>query len=194
LEKLRKQYAPLAEAAGGKLTVTAILLKITASALKLFPQFNASVDMEKNSVIYKNYFNIGIAVDTPKGLLVPVVKNVDKKNIIQLSKELTEISAKAREGKLSIDEMQGGNFSISNLGGIGGTYFSPIVNSPEVAILGISRGAFEQVYKNGKFETRLMLPISLSYDHRVIDGAAGAKFIKWISGALENPFLLSLQG
>lgn len=194
LEKLRKQYADKVKASGGKLTVTSILLKIVASALKVFPQFNATVDMQNNAVIYKKYYNIGVAVDTERGLLVPVIKNVDKKNIILLSKELTEISEKARAGKLSIDEMQGGNFSISNLGGIGGTYFTPIVNAPEVAILGISRGAYEQVYIDGKFETRLMLPISLSYDHRIIDGAAGARFIRWIAKALENPFLLSLEG
>ncbi len=194
LEKLRKQFGEKVKAAGGKLTVTSILLKITASALKVFPQFNASVDLQNSSIIYKHYYNIGVAVDTERGLLVPVIKDVDKKNILELSKELTEISEKARKGKLSLDEMQGGNFSISNLGGIGGTAFTPIVNSPEVAILGISRGAYEQVYINGKFETRLMLPLSLSYDHRIIDGADGARFLRWIAQALENPFLLSLEG
>jgi pyruvate dehydrogenase E2 component (dihydrolipoamide acetyltransferase) len=194
LEKLRKQFAKQVEASGGKLTVTAILLKIIGSALKVFPQFNSSIDMEKKEIIYKNYFNVGIAVDTDRGLLVPVVKDVDKKNIIQLAAELSEISKKARDKKLTIEDMQGGNFSISNLGGIGGTSFTPIVNSPEVAILGVSRGSYEQVYRDGEFVTRMMLPLSLSYDHRIIDGADAARFIRWVSTALENPFLLSLEG
>ena len=194
LEKLRKQFAPKVDAAGGKLTITAILLKIIASALVKFPQFNASIDMSKKGIIYKKYYNVGIAVDTEKGLLVPVIKNVDKKNIIQLSVELSEISKKAREKKISLEDMQGGNFSISNLGGIGGTYFTPIVNSPEVAILGVSRGSYEQVYKDENFVPRLILPLSLSYDHRIIDGADAARFIRWVAEALENPFLLSLEG
>ena len=194
LEKMRKKFAPQAEAAGGKLTVTVILLKIIASALKKFPQFNASVDMPNKEIIYKNYFNIGIAADTDRGLLVPVIKDVDKKNIIELSVELNELSAKARDKKLTLDEMQGGNFSISNLGGIGGTYFTPIINSPEVAILGVSRGSKEAVLINNEFVPRMMLPLSLSYDHRVIDGADAARFIRWVSQALENPFLLSLEG
>ncbi|MBN1300608.1 MAG: dihydrolipoyllysine-residue acetyltransferase [Melioribacteraceae bacterium] len=194
LEKLRKQYSKQVEAAGGKLTVTAILLKILASALKVFPQFNSSIDMDKKEIIYKKYYNIGIAVDTDRGLLVPVVRDVDKKNIIQLSVELSEISVKARDKKLTIEDMQGGNFSISNLGGIGGTYFTPIVNSPEVAILGVSRGSYEQVYKDGQFIPRMILPLSLSYDHRIIDGADAARFIRWVCKALENPFLLSLEG
>lgn len=194
LEKTRKQYAKKAEAAGGKLTVTAILLKITASALKVFPQFNSSIDMEKKEIIFKRYINIGVAVDTDRGLLVPVIQNVDKKNIIELASELADLSKKARDKKLSLDEMQGGNFSISNLGGIGGTAFTPIVNSPEVAILGVSRGSYEQVYKNGEFEPRLMLPLSLSYDHRIIDGADGARFVRWVAEALENPLLISLEG
>jgi len=194
LEKLRKQFAPKVDAAGGKLTVTAILLKVIAAAMIKFPQFNASIDMGNKSIIFKKYLNIGIAVDTEKGLLVPVIKDVDKKNIIQLSVALTEISKKARDKKITVEDLQGGNFSISNLGGIGGTYFTPIVNSPEVAILGVSRGSFEPVYKDGEFVPRLMLPLSLSYDHRVIDGADAARFIRWVSEALENPFLLSLEG
>lgn len=194
LEKVRKQYAKLAEASGGKLTVTAILLKVVASALKLFPNFNTSVDMQNNSVIYKDYYNVGIAVDTERGLIVPVVKNVDQKNIIELSAELSEISLKARNKKTTIDEMQGGNFTISNLGGIGGTAFTPIVNTPEVAILGVSRSSYEQVYIDGEFQPRLMMPLSLSYDHRIIDGADGARFLRWICQALEQPFLMNLQG
>jgi pyruvate dehydrogenase E2 component (dihydrolipoamide acetyltransferase) len=194
LEEIRKQFSKKVEAEGGKLTITAILIKVIASALKVFPQFNSSVDMEKNEIVYKKYFNIGLAVDTDRGLLVPVIRDVDRKNIIQLSKELNEVSAKARDKKLSLDEMQGGSFTISNLGGIGGTYFTPVVNSPEVAILGVSRGSYEPVFIEGHFVPRLMLPLSLSYDHRVIDGADGARFIRWVIEALENPFLLSLEG
>ena len=193
-EKLRKQFGKKVEEAGGKLTVTAILLKIIASALKAFPQFNASVDMNNKEIIYKKYINVGIAVDTDRGLIVPVVRDVDKKNIIELSLELSEIAEKARNKKVTLEEMQGGNFSISNLGGIGGTYFTPVVNSPEVAILGVSRGAYEPVYKDGEFVPRLMLPLSLSYDHRVIDGADAIKFLRWVATALEQPFLLSLEG
>lgn len=194
LEEIRKQFSKKVEMEGGKLTVTAILIKVIASALKVFPQFNSSIDMEKNEIVYKKYFNIGLAVDTDRGLLVPVIRDVDKKNIIQLSRELNEISQKARDKKLSLEDMQGGSFTISNLGGIGGTYFTPVVNSPEVAILGVSKSAFEPVYKDGSFVPRLMLPLSLSYDHRVIDGADGARFIRWVIEALENPFLLSLEG
>ena len=194
LEVIRKKYAKKAEAAGGKLTVTSILLKIAASALKVFPQFNASIDMDKKEIIFKKYFSIGVAVDTDRGLLVPVVRDVDKKNIFELSAELRQISEKARDRKLSLEDMQGGNFSISNLGGIGGTYFTPIVNSPEVAILGVSRGSYQPVLKDDKFEPRLILPISLSYDHRIIDGADAARFLRWIAEALENPILLSLEG
>ncbi len=194
LENLRKQFGKNVEAAGGKLTVTGVLLKVIASALKVFPQFNSSVDMEKNEVIYKKYFNIGVAVDTDRGLLVPVIRDVDKKNITQISIELAEISKKARDKKLSLEEMQGGCFTISNLGGIGGTYFTPIVNSPEVAILGVSKSTYEPVYIDQEFKPRLMMPLSLSYDHRIIDGADAIRFLRWVVNALENPFLLSLEG
>jgi pyruvate dehydrogenase E2 component (dihydrolipoamide acetyltransferase) len=194
LEKIRKQFSKQVESLGGKLTITAILLKVVSSAMKVFPQFNSSVDMEKNEIIYKKYFNVGVAVDTEKGLLVPVIKDVDKKNITQLSVELAEISQKARDKKLSLEDMQGGCFTISNLGGIGGTYFTPIVNSPEVAILGVSKSSIEPIYIDGEFRPRLMMPLSLSYDHRIIDGADGIRFLRWIVNALENPFLLSLEG
>ncbi|MBN1466653.1 dihydrolipoyllysine-residue acetyltransferase, partial [candidate division KSB1 bacterium] len=187
LEKLRKKYGDRAQAAGGKLTMTAILLRVVASALKVFPQFNASVDMGSREIVYKKYIHIGIAVDTDRGLLVPVVRNVDQKNIIALSVELSDIAAKARDRKLTLEDMQGGNFTITNLGGLGGTAFAPIINAPEVAILGVSRGAFEPVYADGQFVPRLMLPLSLSYDHRVIDGADGVRFLRWIVEALEQP-------
>ncbi|GAB4377656.1 MAG: dihydrolipoyllysine-residue acetyltransferase [Calditrichia bacterium] len=194
LEKFRKQFSGKAEEAGGKLTATVMLLKIVASALKVFPQFNASIDMEKNEIIYKKYYHIGVAVDTDRGLLVPVIRNVDQKNIIQLSVELSEMARKARERKLTLEEMQGGNFSISNLGGIGGTGFTPIVHSPEVAILGVSRAVMEPVFIEGTFEPRLMLPLSLSYDHRLIDGADAARFLRWVAEAIEQPFLILLEG
>lgn len=194
LEKLRKHYAKKVEAAGGKLTVTAILLKVVAAALKVFPKFNSSLDMEQLELIYKQYYHIGMAVDTPHGLLVPVIRDVDQKNLIELSVELGEVAEKARNRKISLEEMQGGCFTISNLGGIGGTSFTPIVNTPEVAILGVARGRTEPVWVDDKFEPRLMLPLSLSYDHRVIDGAEGARFIRWVAEALEQPFVLMLEG
>jgi pyruvate dehydrogenase E2 component (dihydrolipoamide acetyltransferase) len=196
LEDLRKRYAKQVEAAGGALTITAIATRVVATALKVFPQFNVSVDLAAEEIVAKKYVHIGIAVDTDRGLLVPVIRDADKKNIVQLSVELTTLSEKARSRKLSLAEMQGGCFSISNLGGIGGTFFTPIVNLPEVAILGISRARTEAVFnqETGAVAPRLMLPLSLSYDHRVIDGADGIRFLRWVVEALEQPFLLSLQG
>ena len=194
LEGLRKRFSPKAEKAGGKMTITAIALKVVASALKAFPQFNASIDMASEEIIYKRYINVGVAVDTDRGLLVPVIRDVDKKNIIELAVELSSISAKARDKKLSAEDMEGGSFTITNLGGVGGTGFTPIVNHPEVAILGISRAQMEPVWVSDKFEPRSMLPLSLSYDHRIIDGADAARFLRWIVDALEQPFLLSVQG
>jgi pyruvate dehydrogenase E2 component (dihydrolipoamide acetyltransferase) len=194
LEQLRARFAPRAEEAGGKMTVTAIALKVCASALKVFPQFNASIDMGKEEIIYKQYINIGVAVDTDRGLLVPVIRDVDKKNIVELAAEMTQLSKKARDRKLTPEEMEGGTFTITNLGGIGGTGFSPIVNHPEVAILGLSRSRMEPEWVNNKFEPRLILPLSLSYDHRLIDGADAARFLRWIAEAFEQPFLLSVQG
>jgi len=194
MEQLRKQFAPKAESAGGKLTMTAILLKIIAAALKVFPQFNASVDMASREIVYKKYVNIGVAVDTDRGLLVPVIRDVDKKNIVQLAVELNEIAKKARDKKLTLDDMQGGNFTISNLGGIGGTAFTPIINAPEVAILGVSRARMEPVYVNDEFVPRLILPLSLSYDHRLIDGADAARFTRWVVESIEQPFKIVLEG
>lgn len=194
LEHLRARFAPRAIEAGGKMTVTAIALKVCASALKVFPQFNASIDMGKEEIIYKQYISIGVAVDTDRGLLVPVIRDVDKKNIVELAAEMTQLSKKARERKLTPEEMEGGTFTITNLGGIGGTGFSPIVNHPEVAILGLSRSRMEPEWVNNKFEPRLILPLSLSYDHRLIDGADAARFLRWIAEAFEQPFLLSVQG
>ena len=188
LEKLRKRFSNDKR----KLSITPFLIKVVAAALKRFPQFNASVDMTSNEIIYKDYVNIGVAVDTDRGLLVPVLKNVEKKGIMEISDELTAIAERARNRKTTIEEMQGGCFTISNLGGIGGTCFTPIVNWPEVAILGVSRGVMEPVYMEGQFVPRLMLPLSLSYDHRMIDGADGARFIRWVADAIQQPFLLDL--
>jgi pyruvate dehydrogenase E2 component (dihydrolipoamide acetyltransferase) len=196
LEETRKKFAKQVETAGGQLTVTAIAVKVVAAALKAFPQFNASIDLAADEIVAKKYVNIGVAVDTDRGLLVPVIRNADQKNITQIASELAQLSEKARSRKIALEEMQGGCFSISNLGGIGGTYFTPIVNAPEVAILGISRARMEPVYnkESGQFMPRLMLPLSLSYDHRAIDGADGIRFLRWVVQSLEEPFLLALQG
>jgi pyruvate dehydrogenase E2 component (dihydrolipoamide acetyltransferase) len=194
LEHLRARFAPKAEEAGGKMTVTAIALKVCAAALKVFPQFNASIDIEKEEIIYRQYISIGVAADTDRGLLVPVIRDVDKKNIVELAVELSQLSKKARDKKITPEDMQGGTFTITNLGGIGGIGFTPIVNHPEVAILGLSRSRMEPEWINGKFEPRLILPLSLSYDHRLIDGADAARFLRWIAEAFEQPFLLSVQG
>jgi pyruvate dehydrogenase E2 component (dihydrolipoamide acetyltransferase) len=188
LEKTRKELNKNSDV---KLTVTAILVKIIVEALKKFPQFNSSIDMEKKEIIFKNYFNIGVAVDTEYGLIVPVIKNSDKKSLTEISVDINTLAEKARNKKIGLDDLQGGSFTISNLGGIGGTYFTPIVNTPEVAILGVSRGALEPVWNGyGVFEPRLMLPLSLSYDHRIIDGADAIRFLRFVVEALEQPLRL----
>ena len=200
LEDFRAVYGPRVEKAGGKLTVTAILIKICGAAIQRFPQFASSVDMANDAVIYKKYLHIGVAVDTPNGLLVPVIRDVDRKSITQIAAELTVLSQKARDKKLGLDDMAGGVFSISNLGGIGGTAFTPIVNQPEVAILGVSRTVKEPVWRAGpatalgagQFEPRDMLPLSLSYDHRAIDGADAARFLRFIADGLEQPLTMYL--
>ncbi len=194
LEALRKKFAPKAADAGGKLTITAILMKVVASALKVFPQFNASVDAAVGEIVYKSYVSVGVAVDTENGLLVPVIRDADKKNIIELSAELRAAAERARARKLGPDDMQGGSITITNLGGFGGTYFTPIVNWPEVAILGVSRARIEPVWREEKFQPRLMLPLMVSYDHRAIDGAEGIRFLRWVAQALEEPILMSLEG
>lgn len=195
LEELRKRFAPKAEAAGAKLTVTAILVKVIASALKVFPKFNSSIDPEKAEIIYKEYYNIGIAVDTEKGLMVPVLRNADQKNMVDIAVDLGEIAKKAREGQIDLNDLQGGTFTITNLGGIGGSFFTPIINSPEVAILGVGRSIMDPcVGKDALCTPRLRLPLSLSYDHRIIDGADGARFLRWIVEAIEEPMLISLEG
>lgn len=194
LEKWRAEYGKKAEAAGGKLTPTAILIKVLGIALKVFPQFNASIDMAQRLVVYKRYFHIGIAVDTPHGLLVPVVRDVDQKNIIELAVELSELARKTRERKIGPADMQGGSMTISNVGTMGGTAFTPIVNPPEAAILGVARSQVEPAYIDGQLQPRTFLPLSLSYDHRLIDGADGARFLRWVCTALEDPFVALLEG
>ena len=193
-EDIRKRHAKQAPEGAPPLTVTALAIKIAAAALKQFPQFNVSIDMAAEEIIAKKYIHVGCAVDTDRGLLVPVIRDADQKTLLQISAELAELAAKARNRKLTLEEMQGATFSISNLGGIGGTSFTPLVNSPEVAILGISRGRMEPVWKDGTFVPRMMLPLSLSYDHRAIDGADGARFVRFVAEVFEQPFLLSLQG
>jgi pyruvate dehydrogenase E2 component (dihydrolipoyllysine-residue acetyltransferase) len=211
MEELRRKYREQVRQAGGDLTVTAMLVKVLAVAVKRFPQFNASIDSEADEIIYKKYVNVGVAVDTDRGLLVPVIRNADQKNLTQIAIELHQLAQKARDRKLTLEEMSGGGITISNLGGIGGTYFTPIINWPEVAILGVSRGIIEPVWRGaatpvpqggsnrieaakGAFEPRQLLPLSLSYDHRVIDGADAMRFLRWVAEAVEQPFLLSLLG
>ena len=171
---------------GVKVTMLAFLIKASVAALKKFPEFNSSLEPGGENLILKKYFNIGFAADTPNGLVVPVIKNADQKSIIDIAKEMTELSAKAREGKLSPTEMQGGCFSISSLGGIGGTFFTPIINAPEVAILGVSRAQMKPIWNGKEFAPRLILPMSLSYDHRVVDGASGARFSTYLAGLMSD--------
>ncbi len=189
LEAFRKQQ----EGKGPKLTVTAFALKASAIALRQFPQFNASLDVAAGQLILKRYYHVGVAVDTERGLLVPVLRDADRKSVHALAAELAEVADKARQKKLSADDMRGGTFTITNLGGIGGTGFTPIVNYPEVAILGLSRSRWEPVVRDGQVVPRLLLPLSLSYDHRVIDGADAARFTRRVADMLENPLLMVLH-
>jgi len=171
---------------GVKVTMLAFLIKASVAALKKFPEFNASLEPGGENLILKKYYNIGFAADTPNGLVVPVIRNADQKTIIELAKESSELAAKAREGKLSPAEMSGGCFSISSLGGIGGSYFTPIINAPEVAILGVSKSSMKPVWNGKEFVPRLILPMSLSYDHRVVDGASGARFTTYLAGLMSD--------
>jgi pyruvate dehydrogenase E2 component (dihydrolipoamide acetyltransferase) len=189
LEAFRKQQA---ESKGPKLTVTAFVLRASAVALREFPTFNASIDLASGRLILKRYYHLGVAVDTEGGLLVPVLRDVDKKHVRELAEELNAVAQRARERKLDMAELKGGTFTITNLGGIGGTAFTPIINWPEVAILGLSRSRLEPVVRGGQIVPRLMLPLSLSYDHRVIDGAAAARFTRRLAELLENPLMMLL--
>lgn len=189
LEQLRQQYKDQVKAAGGNLTTTAILVKAVAAVLRKMPQFNASYDPEKREVIVKKFYNIGVAVDTPRGLLVPVIKNADQKNLTEISVELTELSARTRDGKNKIEDLEGGTFSISNIGGISGTNMHSIVNWPEVAILSVTAARYEPVWNGSAFEPRLLMPMTIGWDHRVINGADAARFLQHLKAILEEPFL-----
>jgi pyruvate dehydrogenase E2 component (dihydrolipoamide acetyltransferase) len=186
METQRKALKSRAEAEGVKLTPLAFILRACALALKQFPRFNCSLDEKGENLVYKQYCHLGFAADTPNGLMVPVIRDADRKDVFALARALAELSDKARKGKLSGAEMQGGCFSVSSLGGIGGTAFTPIINAPEVAILGVSKSSLQPVWQKDAFVPRLMLPLSLSYDHRVIDGAEGARFITALSQALAD--------
>lgn len=186
LNAVRKKTGPAYEKKGVKLTVTPLILKAVVEALKKHPIFNSSLDEAANEIVIKEYFHLGIAVDTEQGLMVPVIRDVDKKSVLDLAKELEQLAAKARDRKISTEEMKGGTFTISNQGAIGGAHFTPIVNKPEVAILGIGRGAMKPVVRDGKIEARLMTPLALSYDHRVIDGGSAARFIVDLVRAMED--------
>ncbi|MCC7009254.1 MAG: 2-oxo acid dehydrogenase subunit E2 [Acidobacteria bacterium] len=192
LETFRKHFGPRVEKAGAKLTVTVALVKIVAAALDRFPQFASSVDMARQSIVLRKYRHVGVAVDTPNGLLVPVIRDVNHKGLIEIAVELTDLAQRAQQKKLGLDEMSGGVFSVSNLGGLGGTAFTPLVNHPEVAILGVSRGSIEPVWQDGQFVPRQMMPLSLSYDHRVIDGADAVRFLRFIVEAIEQPLSMLL--
>ena len=184
LDSTRKALKSDADKIGAKLTLLAFLVKASVTALKEYPDFNSSLDPSGQNQVFKKYFHVGFAADTPNGLVVPVIKNADKKNVFEIAKELGDLAAKARDGKLKVDEMQGGCFSISSLGGIGGTAFTPIVNAPEVAILGVSKSQMKPFWTGTEFVPRLMLPLSLSYDHRVIDGASAARFTTFLCQVL----------
>jgi len=186
LDAYRKELDTAAKAEGYRVTLLAFLMKAAVSTLREFPEVNSSLTPEKDALILKSYYHIGIAVDTPGGLVVPVIRDVDRKGVTALSKELGEVSKRARDGKLTPDDMSGGTFTISSLGGIGGTAFTPIVNAPEVAILGVVRSKMSPVWDGSEFVPRLMLPVSLSYDHRVIDGALAARFVRHLCQLLED--------
>src|SRR5205085_2140109 len=193
LEAFRKAQTAETEKKGFKLTMLAFMIKACVTALKAFPQFNASLDKSGENIIVKKYYHVGVAVDTPGGLVVPVVRDADRKGVFDLAHELSEISKTARDGKLKPSDLQGGTFSISSLGGIGGTYFTPIINAPEVAILGVSRSTLRPVWTGKEFAPRLILPVSLSYDHRVIDGATAARFTTFLVSVLSDIRKLILQ-
>jgi pyruvate dehydrogenase E2 component (dihydrolipoamide acetyltransferase) len=186
LNEFRKKYSPAYKKKGARLTLTSFVLKILVEALKKHPTLNSSLDEVAQDIVIKNYYHIGVAVDTEAGLIVPVIREIDKKSILELSKELDKLAGKARERKVSAEELKGGTFTLSNQGGIGGAHFTPIVNKPEVAILGLGRGAMQAVVREGKIEPRLMLPLGLSYDHRVIDGGTAARFTVDLVQAFES--------
>jgi len=192
-DEFRKKYSKEVEKAGGKLTLTAVIIKTIAAALKRYPKFNSTIDTDKGELIYKKYFNIGIAADTDRGLLVPVLRDADEKGVKQIAVEMTDLAERARNKRIDPDEMEGGTFTISNQGAIGGVQFTPIILWPQVAILGVSRSSIKPKYIDGDWKPRMILPLSLSYDHRVIDGAEAARFLKWVAEALEHPLVLDFD-
>jgi pyruvate dehydrogenase E2 component (dihydrolipoamide acetyltransferase) len=196
MEDLRQQYKERAHKAGGSLTISVMMLKVVASALRAFPRVNSSYDAEAQELILKDYVHIGVAVDTDRGLVVPKIENVDDKNIIELSVELNEIANRAREGRLTIEEMQGSTFTVTNLGSLGTGFFAPIINWPEVAVLGLGRAEWRAVWDEGRrqVQPRLIMPLSFGHDHRVLDGADGARFMSWIVEAIGNPLLMAMEG
>ena len=196
MEDLRQQFKERARAAGGNLTISVMMLKVVASALRAHPRVNASYDVEAQELILKDYVHIGVAVDTDRGLVVPKIENVDEKNIIELSVELNDIGERARNNSLTVEEMRGSTFTVTNLGSLGTGYFAPIINWPEVAVLGLGRAERQAVWNAEKsaFEPRLIMPMSLGHDHRVLDGADGARFMTWIVEAIRNPMLMALEG
>ncbi|MYD52881.1 MAG: branched-chain alpha-keto acid dehydrogenase subunit E2 [Chloroflexi bacterium] len=194
LEQVRSDYRERAEEAGGRLTITAILLKITAAALKAHPQVNSSIDAEADELVLKHYVNLGVAVDTPRGLVVPVIRDVDEKNIIEISVELTDISERARSGDLGLQDFRGSSFTVTNLGGMGTGHFTPVIHHPNTAILGIGRAERRPVWSEplDDWEPRSILPLSFTFDHRVMDGADGARFMTWIADVIRQPLVLAL--
>ena len=193
IEALRAEHKARAAAQGAKLTITAFLLPVVAAALKVHPNLNASLDLAAGEVVQKGYYHLGVAADTERGLLVPVIRDADTKGVMEIAAELTGIAERARDGKLTPDEMQGATFTISNLGGLGTGFFTPIVNPPEVGILGVGRAVPRATLHNDAMQTRLMLPLSLSFDHRALDGADGARFMSWLVDALERPMALAME-
>ncbi|MBT3292023.1 MAG: 2-oxo acid dehydrogenase subunit E2, partial [Victivallales bacterium] len=195
LDSLRRKFADRAAAQGGKLTMAVMVVKTVAEALKKFPKFNASIDVAKREIVLKDYIHIGIAVATERGLMVPVLRDAGGKNMVQLAAEIDAVARRCREGNITLADLEGGTFTVTNLGAIGGSYFTPIVNYPEVAILGLGRAKRQPVVdENGEIVVRTILPLSLSYDHRLIDGAEAARFVRWVAEAIEEPLLLSLEG
>jgi len=194
MEALRQQHRERARAAGGNLTISVMILKVVAAALRAHPRINASIDTDSNELILKRYIHLGVAVDTERGLVVPKIEHVDQKNIIDLSVELNEIAERARNNALTIEEQRGATFTVTNLGSLGTGYFDPIINWPEIAILGLGRAETVPVYENGEWKPRLRMPLSFGMDHRIIDGADGARFMSWIVEAIKNPLIMALEG
>ena len=194
MEELRQRYKERATAAGGNLTISVMILKVVAAALRAHPRINATIDTETNELILKKYIHLGVAVDTERGLVVPKIENADQKNIIELSVELNEIAGRARENQLTIDEQRGSTFTVTNLGSLGTGYFDPIINWPEIAILGLGRAETVPVWENGEWKPQLRMPLSFGMDHRIIDGADGARFMSWIVNAIKDPMIMALEG